>query len=919
MASRSIVEVLKAIATLDVSGWMASAAKISSSSNQMRADWAKAAKDISTAVNRIGMAVGGMVAGVTAVGFKFNSMAEQAEIAFTTMMGDAEKARKHLKALFDYAARTPFSAEGVIDASRKLQAMGFTAEEVLPTLTKISDAVSGLGGGTPMLDRVVRAIGQMKARSKVSAEEMMQLAENGIAAWQMLADHMGITVAEAMKLSQDGAISADVGITAILTGLEKKFGGMSAKQAATFSGMWATMKDMAEMGAGEITKPLFTAFTKWSTDLMAFMQTGGMTAVLADARVKVQEFVMAIQRGLPGAMAQFRELAPAIVEAANGFGRFLTQLTLFMVEHPKVLAALIALKVAGFLGITQAIMSTLKALASTVTWLFNVTQAGTKLVAVLKALGVALAGLSSGAIAAINVAFLAVVVVVNEWWKALQKVNAELEKGQRLTDKLLALDEKRHRQRMEALGAMQAEERKAALQADIATAEKNLPMQRAAVESAQADLDALNVLHHTTGEIAAAKQKLAENQQALIAAERRLEDMHALLDQTTKDLAGKTVPQGPQLPGQPMPGAPAVPGGGGGGVPGVPGAPLDFNAAVAKRVEELKQQAEKDKIERAAQAQFNPEAQGPQMPENFEAVRSAASELTVELESMAGAGQLSAQQLTDMRAAIDQMASEVLNGTATMQQFQHALSSVKTEAQKAAAAAAAEAEQKRIAALVAGNFAGAGLDFQKAVQERMAAMQLAKFNDAVEKAAKELLGLGDATDKAAKKIENPMAGGGGGGRGGGMSGLDAMGNMSKIFEGANTLFNFLRSTQGQMTSLQWNLQIAQRNLSLAKQSGFSPDRIKFWENMIQQLIQQMHDLVTSPQLFTAFNGEGSAPMDPVLEEARANDPKRIQNVNLSFPNITRISQADSELLYRAVKDVGRRLGDQSDFIRNTRT
>lgn len=919
MAARSVIEVLKAIATLDVSGWMASAAKISSSSAKMRADWMKAAKDISTAVDRIGMATAALVAGTATVGFKFNSMAEQAEIAFTTMMGDAGKARAHLKALFDYAAKTPFNAEGVIDASRKLQAMGIAADDVLPTLSTLSDAVAGLGGGTPMLDRVVRAIGQMKARGKVSAEEMMQLAENGIPAWQMLAEQMGISMAEAMDRGKAGAISADEGITAILDGLQKKFGGMSAKQAETFSGMLSTLKDMAEMGAGEITKPLFTAFTRWTTQLTDMASKGGFAEFTTSMKVAVQDFVMAVERRLPAAIAQFKEMAPAIGAAFASFGQFIAQLSLFMVEHPRVLAALIALKVAGFLGVNAAIMSTLKALASTVAYLFNVTQAGTKLIAVLRAIGVALATMSTGALATMNLAFLAIVVVVGKWYQALQDVNRELEKGQRLTNAMLKLDEKRHQQRMKQIEEMNAPDRKAALEGDISNAEKNMASKRGAVEAARAELDSLNPLHNATGEITAAKQKLAENIQALEMAERHLADMQALLDQTTKDLANKKpfTPQGPQLPAG-APGAPAA-----GGFVDKDGNVVTFDQALQAEMQNREKQAFQDKVKAAADAASAPA--GPQMPENFEAAHQQVNDAKDSLREMAGAMQLTTTQTNEFFDALDKARDETINGKMTMDEFANALKQVKLAADQAAAAAAAEAEQKRIEALIKGDWKGAGLDFQKAVQERQAAIQLGKFNDAVEEAARAALGLSNATTKAAKKMDPDMAqsGGFGGGGGGGMSSQDAFSNLGKAFEGGNTLFNFLRSTQGQLASLQWNLQIAQRNLALAKGSGgvmgqgFGADKVRFWEQMIQQLIQQMHDLVTAPQLFKAFTGEDPAPMDPTLQAA--NDPSRIGTVTLSFPNVNRISQADAELIYRAVKDAGRRLGDSSDFIRGTRT
>jgi tape measure domain-containing protein len=70
-------------------------------------------------------------------------------------------------------------------------AMGFSAKEVMPTLTAIGDASSGLGLGAEGLDRITRALGQMRAKGKVSAEEMLQLTEAGVPAWAILSKAIG--------------------------------------------------------------------------------------------------------------------------------------------------------------------------------------------------------------------------------------------------------------------------------------------------------------------------------------------------------------------------------------------------------------------------------------------------------------------------------------------------------------------------------------------------------------------------------------------------------------------------------------------------------------------------------------------------------------------------------------------------------
>jgi tape measure domain-containing protein len=124
-----------------------------------------------------------------------------------------------------------------------MQAYGFDVQAVIPVLTVLGDAAMAVGLGQEGIDRVTLAIGQMNAKGKVSAEEMRQLAETGLPVWDILASKLGITTAKAMDMSRKGAISAKEGITAILTGLEDRFGGMMDKVAGEIPQSFSNMKD----------------------------------------------------------------------------------------------------------------------------------------------------------------------------------------------------------------------------------------------------------------------------------------------------------------------------------------------------------------------------------------------------------------------------------------------------------------------------------------------------------------------------------------------------------------------------------------------------------------------------------------------------------------------------------------------------
>lgn len=184
---------------------------------------------------------------------------EQSQIAFTTMLGSAEKAGAFLQELRDFAKSTPFEFTELQDAARRMLAFGFSAEKVLPMMTDIGDAVSGLGLGADGVNRVTLALGQMQAKSKVSGQEMMQLTEAGIPAWKYLAEAMGKSTAEVMKMSEQGLIPAGQAIDYILGGMRQDFGGMMAAQSQTAAGQLSNLKDsIVELAAslGESLLPI---------------------------------------------------------------------------------------------------------------------------------------------------------------------------------------------------------------------------------------------------------------------------------------------------------------------------------------------------------------------------------------------------------------------------------------------------------------------------------------------------------------------------------------------------------------------------------------------------------------------------------------------------------------------------------------
>lgn len=230
--------------------------EFSSQIEESNRDWSAFASNLVSGGAALTAAITLPLAGVGTAALSMASDFEQAEIAFTTMLGSGEEAKKFLDELKAFAASTPFEFTDLQNAAKRLQALGFEATTVIPIMRTVGDAVAGLGGGAAMIDRITLALGQMQAKGKVSAQEMNQLAEAGIPAWQALADKIGVSIPQAMKMAEQGAISSAEAIPAILGGMAEKFGGLMEQQSQTVAGKFSNLKDQLSFILADLGKAL---------------------------------------------------------------------------------------------------------------------------------------------------------------------------------------------------------------------------------------------------------------------------------------------------------------------------------------------------------------------------------------------------------------------------------------------------------------------------------------------------------------------------------------------------------------------------------------------------------------------------------------------------------------------------------------
>jgi tape measure domain-containing protein len=217
----------------------------------------------------LGLVTGGAGAGL----LQLTSDFQRAQITMTQMTGSAETARKTLMDLRALSLQQPFEFQDLQNLTTSLSAFGFQGQELLRTVKAVADSAAGVGGTVEKLNQIGLAIGQIKVKGRLNAEEInKQLGEAGIAASRFLAEELSrqsrktVTPGEVMKLAELQRLDADVGLQAILRGMERQFGGLGAATTSNVIGaQFSKLADAAKFAAVELGEA-FTPAAKGAVD-----------------------------------------------------------------------------------------------------------------------------------------------------------------------------------------------------------------------------------------------------------------------------------------------------------------------------------------------------------------------------------------------------------------------------------------------------------------------------------------------------------------------------------------------------------------------------------------------------------------------------------------------------------------------------
>lgn len=273
------------------------------------------------------------------------------EKGFTTMLGSSDKAKAKIAELQNFAAATPFDFKESAKGAQQLLAMGESADRLIPTMLSVAKATVAAGKGTDDFLGVLRAWGQIRTKGRVQTEEILQMAERGVPAMQILQKELGLTADQIQNLGNQN-ISADVALAALSRGIDKRFGDALETTSDSFNTAASNFGDAIEQFKQVSGEAILPDATKAITDLTTLV---GLARDFSKEHPNIVRFALAFATfgGAVGIVASFLLKLRANALLAAAAKKVLTAETVKDTVAEKVKAGVAGEEGAGIKGVGE--------------------------------------------------------------------------------------------------------------------------------------------------------------------------------------------------------------------------------------------------------------------------------------------------------------------------------------------------------------------------------------------------------------------------------------------------------------------------------------------------------------------------------------------------------------------------------------
>lgn len=260
-------------------------------------------------------AVEGIV-GIARVGGEFEILQKRLE----ALTGSAEEGERAFAWIQDFTRNTPFQLDQVTDAFVRAKAFGLDPMD--GTLQAIADQASKTGGGMEALNGIVTALGQAYSKGKIQAEEMLQLIERGVPAWDLLSEATGRSVAELQKMTTQGELGRKE-IELLIKALGESSAGAAQDQMSTLTGLVSNLRDTWAQFLKEINdQGLLDYLKNQIRDLAAAFEEMRESGELEQWAKRISDSIISLIEGLKTVGSTLFEYRDAILATAKAWAAY---------------------------------------------------------------------------------------------------------------------------------------------------------------------------------------------------------------------------------------------------------------------------------------------------------------------------------------------------------------------------------------------------------------------------------------------------------------------------------------------------------------------------------------------------------------------------------------------------------------------
>lgn len=278
---------------------------------------ANASKLVALSFAGVGAALAGLVQQGVRAAAEFQSLQQSMSAIISGSQTAQISTDQMIESLRTLAIQSGQSSGMLGNTARQFLALGFSGQSSLAILERFTRAAALTGATSQQMQLALNGVAQIAAKGSLSMEELRrQIAENLPGAvsvslvFERLAENLGITVEEARSLQEQGRITADQGIRALLEAIDRAPGIQDAfnVRLGTMAGQIARLREQANQLVQDAFLPLVQAIVPM---LRSFTEGEGIVGRFGE---RFREFSANIGTQLVAALRAILPTIPPLID-----------------------------------------------------------------------------------------------------------------------------------------------------------------------------------------------------------------------------------------------------------------------------------------------------------------------------------------------------------------------------------------------------------------------------------------------------------------------------------------------------------------------------------------------------------------------------------------------------------------------------